>query len=82
MKPVQTALRFNAALASNWARVGTRFLPFADAATQELPMGRLLRLSLFQVSVGLAMALLNGTLNRVMIVELNVSAWLVSLMVA
>jgi MFS transporter, BCD family, chlorophyll transporter len=74
--------RLNTSLASNWRRVGTRFLPFADAATQELPMGRLLRLSLFQVTVGMALALLNGTLNRVMIVELNVPAWLVSLMVA
>ena len=69
-------------LARTWQRVGTRFLPFADAATAELPMGRLLRLSLFQVSVGMALALLNGTLNRVMIVELAVPAWLVSLMVA
>jgi hypothetical protein len=34
--------------------------------------GRLLRLSLFQVSVGMAIVLLNGTLNRVMIVELGV----------
>ena len=65
-----------------WADAGPRFLPFADAATPELPLGRLLRLSLFQVSVGMALALLNGTLNRVMIVELAVPAWLVSLMVA
>jgi MFS transporter, BCD family, chlorophyll transporter len=65
-----------------WSRVGTRFLPFADAASTELPLPRLLRLSLFQVSVGLALALLNGTLNRVMIVELEVPAWLVSLMIA
>jgi BCD family chlorophyll transporter-like MFS transporter len=79
MNPV---LRTNQSLARAWQRVGTRFLPFADAASAELPMGRLLRLSLFQVSVGMAMALLNGTLNRVMIVELSVPAWLVSLMVA
>ena len=78
MNPV---LRTNQALARAWMRVGTRFMPFADAASPELPMGRLLRLSLFQVSVGMAMALLNGTLNRVMIVELSVPAWLVSLMV-
>ncbi|MES2715676.1 MAG: BCD family MFS transporter [Pseudomonadota bacterium] len=65
-----------------WTRVGTRFLPFADAASVDLPLSRLLRLSLFQVSVGMALALLNGTLNRVMIVELAVPAWLVSLMVA
>ncbi len=76
------ARRINGALVQAWGRVGSRFLPFADAATQELPLGRLLRLSLFQVSVGMAMALLTGTLNRVMIVELGVSAWLVSLMVA
>lgn len=65
-----------------WMNVGTRFLPFADAASDTLPLGRLLRLSLFQVSVGMAMVLLTGTLNRVMIVELGVPAWLVALMVA
>ena len=57
-------------------------LPFADAATPELPLGRLLRLALFQVSVGLALVLLNGTLNRVMIVELGIPAWLVATMVS
>ena len=31
-----------------------RLLPFADAASPGLPMGQLLRLSLFQVSVGMA----------------------------
>ncbi len=68
--------------ARGWTRLAPRFLPFADAATVELPLPRLLRLSLFQVSVGLAAALLIGTLNRVMIVELGVSAWLVALMLA
>ena len=72
----------NATLAKGWMKLGTRFLPFADAATTELPLGRLLRLSLFQVSVGISIVLLNGTLNRVMIVELDVPAWLVSLMVS
>jgi BCD family chlorophyll transporter-like MFS transporter len=47
-----------------------------------LPLGRLLRLSLFQVSVGLAVVLLIGTLNRVMIVELGVPAWLVAVMIS
>jgi len=61
---------------------GTKFLPFADAASVDLPLSRLLRLSLFQVSVGLALALLIGTLNRVMIVELHVPASWVSVMVA
>jgi BCD family chlorophyll transporter-like MFS transporter len=60
----------------------SRLLPFADAASGALPMPRLLRLALFQVSVGMALALLNGTLNRVMIVELKVPAWLVATMVA
>ena len=59
-----------------------KYLPFADAASAGLPMGRLLRLSLFQVTVGMSVALMVGTLNRVMIVELGVSAWLVALMVA
>lgn len=61
---------------------GTKFLPFADAASVDLPLSRLLRLSLFQVSVGMALALLIGTLNRVMIVELHVPAAWVSVMVA
>jgi MFS transporter, BCD family, chlorophyll transporter len=65
-----------------WTRLAPRFLPFADAATTQLPLSRLLRLSLFQVSVGMAAALLIGTLNRVMIVELGVSSWLVALMLA
>ncbi len=74
--------RINNALARGWTHLGPRFLPFADAASVELPLGRLMRLSLFQVSVGMATALMVGTLNRVMIVELGVAAWLVSLMVA
>jgi BCD family chlorophyll transporter-like MFS transporter len=65
-----------------WADLGPRFLPFADAATPDLPLGRLLRLSLFQVSVGMALTLLVGTLNRVMIVELGVPASLVGVMIS
>ncbi|MEO0342652.1 MAG: PucC family protein [Pseudomonadota bacterium] len=57
-------------------------LPFADAASENLRLGQLLRLSLFQVSVGMATVMLVGTLNRVMIVELGVPAILVALMVA
>ena len=67
---------------SDRLRYDPRFLPFADAASDDLPLARLLRLSLFQVSVGIALALLNGTLNRVMIVELGVPAWLVATMIA
>ncbi|RJS92082.1 BCD family MFS transporter [Salinisphaera sp. Q1T1-3] len=62
--------------------IGPRYLPFADAATSHLPLARIMRLSLFQITVGMAIVLLNGTLNRVMIVELGVPAWLVSVMVA
>lgn len=69
-------------LIAHWARMGPRFLPFADVATPDLPLSRLLRLSLFQVSVGMALALLVGALNRVMIVELHVPAALVAIMVA
>ncbi len=69
-------------LAQFWGQLGPRFLPFADVATNDLPLSRLLRLSLFQVSVGMALVLLIGTLNRVMIVELGVPAALVSTMIA
>jgi BCD family chlorophyll transporter-like MFS transporter len=74
--------RVSQKLMSTWVRLGPRFLPFADAATPELPLSRLLRLSLFQVSVGMALVLLIGTLNRVMIVELDVPASLVGIMIS
>ncbi|MEM6908962.1 MAG: BCD family MFS transporter [Pseudomonadota bacterium] len=67
---------------SFWTQVPLQWLPFADAASAELPLARLLRLALFQVSVGMAAVLLNGTLNRVMIVELDVPAWIVALLIA
>ena len=67
---------------SAWANLGPRFLPFADAASADLPLSRLLRLSLFQISFGMAVVMLVGTLNRVMIVELKVPSALVALMVA
>ncbi len=59
-----------------------KLMPFADVGSDELPLSRILRLSLFQMSVGMAVVLITGTLNRVMIVELNVPAWFVALMVA
>ncbi len=58
------------------------WLPFMDAASEGLPLRQLLRLSLFQVSVGMATVLLLGTLNRVMIVELSVPAMVVAAMIA
>ncbi len=69
-------------LIRSWASLGPKFLPFADAATPEVPLPRLLRLSLFQVSVGMALVMLIGTLNRVLIVELKVPATIVSMMIA
>jgi BCD family chlorophyll transporter-like MFS transporter len=69
-------------ISRHWRRLSPDLLPFADAASAALPLPKLLRLSLFQVSVGMAGALLVGTLNRVMIVELGVAAWLVSAMIA
>ncbi|WP_435229962.1 PucC family protein [Pseudopelagicola sp. nBUS_20] len=59
-----------------------KMLPFADAASDSLPLPKLLRLSLFQISVGMAAVMLLGTLNRVMIVELSVPAIIVALMIA
>jgi BCD family chlorophyll transporter-like MFS transporter len=66
----------------SWRNVGVGMLPFADSATPELPLGRIIRLALFQVTVGMAAVLLIGTLNRVMIVELGLPAWLVALMIS
>lgn len=63
-------------------QAGNGMLPFADIVTADLPLGRLLRLTLFQVAGGMAMVMLVGTLNRVMIVELGVSGTLVALLVA
>jgi BCD family chlorophyll transporter-like MFS transporter len=65
-----------------WVELGPRFLPFADVATPDLPLSRLLRLSLIQVSVGMSLVLMVGTLNRVMIVELGIPASIVSIMIA
>lgn len=69
-------------LTAAWFELGPRFLPFADVVTPDLSLARLFRLSLFQVSVGMTLVLLVGTLNRVMIVELGVAASIVGLMVA
>lgn len=74
--------RMSQKVMQSWTALGPRFLPFADAATPDLPLSRLLRLSLFQASVGMALVLLIGTLNRVMIVELAVPASLVGIMVS
>lgn len=59
-----------------------RMLPFSDAVSEQLPLAQLLRLSLFQISVGMASVMLLGTLNRVMIVELGVAATIVAVMIA
>jgi BCD family chlorophyll transporter-like MFS transporter len=58
------------------------WMPFAEAASEGLPLRQLLRLSLFQISVGMATVLLLGTLNRVMIVELSVPAMIVAAVIA
>ena len=81
--PASTPRRgLNAQMIQVWMTWGARFLPFADVASAELPLSRLLRLSLIQVSVGMCLVLLVGTLNRVMIVELGVPATLVGVMLA
>ncbi len=72
----------NSRMIAQWQSLGTRYLPFADAATPDLPLARLLRLSMFQWSIGMAAVLLTGTLNRVMIVELGVPTSLVALVIA
>ncbi len=67
---------------SHIKRLSVSLLPFSDAASDDLPLGQLLRLALFQVSVGMAAVMLLGTLNRVMIVELSVPAMIVAVMIA
>jgi BCD family chlorophyll transporter-like MFS transporter len=57
-------------------------MPFADIATADVPLSRFLRLSLFQLTVGMVTTLFYGTLNRVMIVELNVPSFVVAVMIA
>lgn len=75
-------LSYRRFIAGHLSRIGPRYLPFADVATEDVPLSRLLRLSLFQITVGMALVLLVGTLNRVMIVELEVPAALVAIMLA
>lgn len=77
----EAAERMRARMAKN-AAAWMKLLPFADVATKDLPLRRLLRLSLFQVSVGMAAVLLTGALNRVLIIEMGVPAWLVAVMVS
>ncbi|MEO7996781.1 MAG: BCD family MFS transporter [Gemmatimonadaceae bacterium] len=74
--------RMQQLMVSGFTKLDPKWLPFADAATTELPLGRILRLGLFQLAVGMAAALLTGTLNRVMIVELHVPTTLVAVMVS
>ncbi|MBE1236059.1 BCD family MFS transporter [Phaeovibrio sulfidiphilus] len=79
---VDGAARTGRTLASAWGTLAPKYLPFADAASDGLPLNRLLRLSLFQISVGMAMVLLTGTLNRVMNVEMNIPIFAIAIMVA
>lgn len=74
--------RVSEAVLGTWSRLGTRYMPFADVATPDLPLSRLWRLSLFQVSVGMVQTLFFGTLNRVIILELGVPATIVSIGIA
>ena len=63
-------------------KISKNILPFSDAGSTNFSLFQLLRLSLFQISVGMATVMLAGTLNRVMIVELLVPASLVAIMIA
>ncbi len=63
-------------------RLDPRWLPFADAASEGLPWSKLSRLGALQLSVGMAVALLVGTVNRVLIVEFSVAAVLVGVLSA
>jgi BCD family chlorophyll transporter-like MFS transporter len=75
MNPTGRVMKF-------WQGAGRALMPFSDVATPELPWAKLSRLVLFQLTVGFSAALIIGTLNRVMIVELHLSAALVSIMIS
>lgn len=64
------------------SRVNSRYLPWLDIADEKITGKKLVRLSLFQISVGICFVLLNGTLNRIMVVELQHPAWIISAMLA
>ncbi len=49
--------------------------------SRELPLPRILQICLLQLSTAIAFVLIHSTLNRVMIVEFGVSAWLVGLLI-
>jgi len=72
----------NDRLARLWTGISVNVLPFAEPSSGPLPIKRLLRLSLFQISCGMTAVLMVGTLNRVLIVEMGVAASLVAIMVA
>jgi MFS transporter, BCD family, chlorophyll transporter len=74
----ETRRRENAAAMLQFYR---KFGPLREFEEEGLSLNRLLRLSLFQVTVGLAQVLFYGTLNRVMIVELHVPATIVSVFI-
>ena len=63
-------------------KISKNILPFSDAGSTNFSLFQLLRLSLFQISVGMATVMLAGTLNRVMIVEFLIPASLVAVMIA
>ena len=72
----------NAQLGAQWGSSAPASCRSPTRPRPSCRCARLLRLSLFQVTVGMAVVLLIGTLNRVMIVELGVPAWLVAVMVS
>ena len=64
------------------ARINERYLPWLNVVQGDLTLSRLARLSLFQVSVGICVALLRGSLSRVMVVGLALAPCLVVAMLA
>jgi MFS transporter, BCD family, chlorophyll transporter len=52
-----------------------------SSISQELPLARILQICLVQISTAIAFVLIHSTLNRVMIVEFGVQAWLVGVLI-
>ena len=63
--------------ASALKNLGIHFLPFADAASDELPLRQLLRLSLIQISVGMAAVMLLTMKSMYRNTKLNVGLYVV-----
>ena len=65
MNKILTSTKKIFSSSKKWKNVPVALLPFADAASFEMPFSKLLKLSLFQVSVGIGIVLLAIIIDRI-----------------